>query len=151
MLEDFIQVNQVKAEIMIFEKPVMNKKQVEKVKTLMNLDMPVVKSILFMVDKQPILVVLLDDDMVSRKKLKDILKAKEVLMADAAEVEDITGYEVGAVPPISIYGVHTILDKKVLEQKTVLAGGGTTHALMKIDVPELERVIEDLKVEDITE
>lgn len=151
MLDDFIQVNEVKAEIMIFEKPVMNKKQVDKVKALMNLDLPVVKSILLMADKQPVLAILLDDDRVSRKKLKDFLQAKEIALASAEEVEDITGYEVGAVPPISIYGVHSILDKKVLEQKIVLAGGGTTFSLLKIEVPEFQRVIEDLKVEDITE
>ena len=95
--------------------------------------------------------ILLDDDHVSRKKLKDLLKAKDLDMADPEEVEDITGYEVGAVPPISIYGIQTIIDKKVLDQKEVLAGGGTTFALMKIQVEELPRVIEDLKIEDISE
>lgn len=151
MLEDFIMVNEVKAEIMIFEKPVMTKKEVDKIKMLMKIDLPVAKSILFIADKQPVLAILLDEDMVSRKKLKDILKAKEIRMAFGEEVEDITGYEVGAVPPISIYGVSTVLDKKVLNHPKVLAGGGTTHALLKIEVPEFERVIEDLKIEDISE
>jgi prolyl-tRNA editing enzyme YbaK/EbsC (Cys-tRNA(Pro) deacylase) len=55
-----------------------------------------------------------------------------VRLATPREVEEITGFKVGAVPPIGVR-VRTIIDPKVLENKRVIGGGGGIDRLLEID------------------
>ncbi|MEM3608656.1 MAG: YbaK/EbsC family protein [Candidatus Bathyarchaeia archaeon] len=90
----------------------------------------VVKSILFMTGKGPVLVMVDGGSRVDLDKLSGILGP--VRLATAREVEEITGFKVGAVPPIGVK-VRTIMDPKVLENKYVIGGGGDIDRLLSID------------------
>jgi prolyl-tRNA editing enzyme YbaK/EbsC (Cys-tRNA(Pro) deacylase) len=58
-------------------------------------------------------------------------------MATPEEVERITGYKVGGVPPI-IDGVETIVDSSLAsESGEVFCGGGDEHTLLAIKPREL--------------
>ncbi|MEM1664713.1 MAG: aminoacyl-tRNA deacylase [Zestosphaera sp.] len=78
-----------------------------------------------------------------------IIIGSRVRMAKAREVEKITGYAVGALPPVG-HGITTYVDKSVLEHERVVGGGGSTHALVEIETKDLIRLTKAL-VRDITE
>ena len=57
-------------------------------------------------------------------------------------VLDITGYEVGAVPPFGHkMKLRTVVATAVYDQQIVYGGGGEVQALMKLTTDELKRVV----------
>src|SRR5262249_48227501 len=69
------------------------------------------------------------------------LTRKRVRLADAATVENVTGYPVGGVPPLGhARPLRTLIDRRVLAEPEVYAGGGALHALLRIAPAEIVRV-----------
>src|SRR3989338_10932876 len=137
MLEDFIETNKVDAKLIALKGEVRSVSDAVKATGIPAENHA--KSILFIdSNKEPVLVVLLGSDKVSTSKLKELLNVKDVRLADKDEIQDITGYELGGVPPISIYGVKTILDKKVLVREKVACGGGNTRTEMVIATKHIQ-------------
>ena len=104
----------------------------------------IVKSLLFLVDGEPLLVVANGETRVGYKRLADYLgvSRRGVKLANAAQVREILGYEVGAVPPFGHKTpVRTLVEAGVLAQEEVYAGGGGMNALVRLRVAELLRVI----------
>jgi len=66
-----------------------------------------------------------------------------VRLAKPKEVKEITGYDVGGVPPIGVK-VRTIVDSKVLENDFIVGGGGSIDKLLKL---EPKKIIEYQKAE----
>jgi prolyl-tRNA editing enzyme YbaK/EbsC (Cys-tRNA(Pro) deacylase) len=63
-----------------------------------------------------------------------------VRLADAATVEAITGYPVGGVPPLGHPQLlRTLIDRRVLAEPEVYAGGGALNALLRIAPAEIVR------------
>ena len=104
----------------------------------------ILKSLLFLADGQPYLVMANGLAKVDRSKLSAHwgLGKKRVKMASAEKVLELTGYPVGAVPP---FGHRTLLpilmDPAVLKQPVVYAGGGGIQALVCLTPQELCRVV----------
>ena len=90
----------------------------------------IVKSILFIADKGPVLVVLDGEGRVDLKKLEKIVG--KVRLASPEEVKEITGYNIGEVPPVGVK-VKTLVDRCVLEKPEVFGGGGSIERLCRID------------------
>jgi len=150
MLKEFIAANDLKAELIEFTKPVETVSQAMKL-TGAKAD-EIVKSIVLESDEQElVLVVLLGADKIDLAKLSQATKLTNLRLAKPETVLEQTGYEPGEVPPISVYGIKTILDKKVLAKKIVWCGGGSKNALMKISVKEIQSSVDDLIIEDITQ
>lgn len=150
MLEEFIEANKVDAEIINCRQEVQTAKDVMQVLQL-PLD-EIAKTVLFITaDNEPVLIILLGNSRVSEKKACGLLGTKSIRVADADEVEEITGYLVGGVPPISVYGVKTIMDKKVEEKEKIVAGGGDKMHLIKISPQAIKDNVEELIVEDVAE
>jgi Cys-tRNA(Pro) deacylase len=109
----------------------------------------IVKSVLFVVKdpdgaKRPQLVVTNGLSRVDYRALAAYLgtSRRRVRMARAPEVQAMTGYPVGTVPPFGHASpVPTVLDETVIEQGEVYAGGGAINALMRLRVEELQRVL----------
>jgi membrane protein len=105
----------------------------------------ILKSLLFLVDGQPYLVMANGLSRVDREAVAAHLDVgkKRVKMASAEEVAEWTGYAVGAVPP---FGHRTrlpaLMDPAVLEQPVIYAGGGGIRALVRLTPQELCRVAE---------
>jgi prolyl-tRNA editing enzyme YbaK/EbsC (Cys-tRNA(Pro) deacylase) len=98
----------------------------------------IVKSLLFLADDQPVLVVANGTARVDSKRVADYLglPRKRVKMADALTVLAITGFGVGTVPPFGHKTqLRTLIDVGVLAQPEVYAGGGGIDALLRI-VPD---------------
>ena len=103
----------------------------------------IIKSLLFVADGRPFLVVTNGLTRVNRKRLADVLdlSRRRIKIASSEEVADITGYPVGAVPPFGHpQPIPTLLDAGVLEQSVVLGGGGAINALMRMTPRTLQQV-----------
>ena len=96
----------------------------------------IIKSLLFISEKGPVLVIV---DGVSRVDINKLAKVfGKVRLATPKEVEQITGFEVGAVPPVGVR-VETVVDPKVLENEIVIGGGGRTDRLSRLNP---EKIVE---------
>ncbi|MDX1415850.1 MAG: YbaK/EbsC family protein [Candidatus Promineifilaceae bacterium] len=105
----------------------------------------IIKSVLFVADGRPVLVVANGLARIHRKRLADELgmSRRRVKMANADQVLAITGYEVGAVPPFGHpHPLPALIDQEVMKETAVYGGGGASNALMYLSTVELLRVIQ---------
>jgi prolyl-tRNA editing enzyme YbaK/EbsC (Cys-tRNA(Pro) deacylase) len=103
------------------------------------------KSILFLADGSPQLIIANGLNRVDYKKLADYLgiSRRRLKLAKADEVLEITGYPVGTVPPFGHnQPIPTIIEANVVEQKELYAGGGEINALIRLKTAELQRVLQ---------
>lgn len=103
------------------------------------------KSILFLADGSPQLIIANGLNRVDYKRLADHLSIsrRRLKLAKAAEVLAITGYPVGTVPPFGhTQSIPTIIEAKVLEQEELYAGGGEINALIRLKTAELQRILQ---------
>lgn len=104
----------------------------------------IIKSVLFVADGEPLLVVTNGLTRIHRKRLADVVgvSRRRVKIADGEQVAAITGFAVGAVPPFGHKArIRTLLDSGVLAQSTIYGGGGEGNALMRLSTAELQRTI----------
>lgn len=93
----------------------------------------VVKSMLFLADGGPVLVLVPGDATVDTLALSAVVQAAEVVLAKAPQVLEITGYRRGAVPPVALeHALPVVADPRVFEPAVVYCGGGTTTTMLKI-------------------
>ncbi len=148
-LKEFLNKKNVEYELLKFEKPVISSKDAyEQVKG------EVIKSILIICDNKPIICILKGEDKINFEKLKVLLDCKEVRLAKAKEVKEITGYDIGSLPPIGHKTeIWKIVDKKILDlddNEILYLGGGSHYHLLKIKKKELLKIIENFEILEIT-
>lgn len=100
----------------------------------------ILKSLLFLIDNKPILVIAAGTLPVDRKVLAKYFQVgrKRVKLADANTVQSVTGYEVGGVPPIGhLTAMKTIIDDRALKHDLVYGGGGGINSLLAIHPQEI--------------
>jgi len=101
------------------------------------------KSILFLAQGKPVLVIANGATRIGYKKLADYLgtSRRRLKLANPDQVQAITGFRVGTVPPFGHpAALRTVMDSRVLAQEEVYAGGGAINALVRIETEELLRV-----------
>ena len=102
----------------------------------------IVKSILFLVGDEPVLAITCGPDHVDRRSLAGLygVGRKKVKLAEPERVLRETGYPVGGMPPFGHRkALPTLLDRRVLDKKTVFAGGGSDRTLIRISPDEILR------------
>ncbi len=108
----------------------------------------IIKSLFFISEEGPILVIVDGESKVDLNKLAKIFG--KVRLATPEEVERITGFKVGAIPPVGVE-VKTIMDPKVLENEFVIGGGGRIDRLSKLDPQKIVEyqgaMVVDVRVE----
>ena len=103
----------------------------------------IVKSILFLVDDQPVLAVACGNGLVDRRLIarRYGVGRKRVKLADPETVLRLSGYEVGAMPPFGhLQPLPTLVDPRLLEHDVVYAGGGAENALLRLHSAEILRL-----------
>lgn len=137
----FIEDHDVQAEILTFKKGVDTVASASKTSGV-NPD-KILKTLIIMVDKKPYAMILSGNRKLDFKKIKKILNAKNVRLATRLEIKNLIGLEPGEVSPLleELLSINRIVDSHVLRKNVVLAGGGTKHTLVRINVKELIRVI----------
>ena len=112
---------------------------------------PIVKSLVFIADTQPVLVLVSGANRVDLKKLARLTGASRVEKATADTTRAVTGFSIGGVPPMGhLTPLPVFLDETLLQHSTVYAAAGTPHAVFAIDPHALARVTEGV-VADLAE
>lgn len=116
--------------------------------TGINLD-GIVKSLVFKAGNDFCLIIIQASSRVSTKKLRNLMKEENIRLASEDEVLNITGFAVGAVPPIGLENkIKCIIDKNVLTKEKVWAGGGSINRLVHLKVDDIIKyhnpIIEDI-------
>ena len=103
----------------------------------------IIKSLLFMIREEPVLVIASGETMVDRGVLaaKFNVGKKQIKLADAETVLRLTGYPAGGVPPFGHPApLPSLLDRAVLVWDAVYGGGGDDRTLLRVAPGELARV-----------
>ena len=111
----------------------------------------IVKSLLFKTENTFNLCLVSGDKKASLNKIKKILNIKDVSMASAEDVKQITGYTIGGVSPIGHLNKVDILIDNSLERFTSLyAAAGHPNCVFKINFMDLEKITNGL-IREISE
>jgi len=140
-LENYLNKLGITFQIIKYEKPVISSKYAEQ-----QVNGIVAKSILLICDNKPLLCFLLGKDKIDLNKIKKYFNCNEVRLAKAKEVKEITGYDIGSVPPIGLkQKIKTIVDKSIIDlddDQIIYCGGGSHYHLLKISKKDLLKIIE---------
>jgi prolyl-tRNA editing enzyme YbaK/EbsC (Cys-tRNA(Pro) deacylase) len=103
----------------------------------------IIKSILFMVDGQPVLAIACGLSTIGRRAIADLFMVgkKRVKLATPEMVLEISGYEVGAMPPFGHrQPLTTLIDQRVLDLPEAYAGGGAENAIVRLNPQDILQV-----------
>lgn len=151
-MADFIARNGITAEVV---RPAADTSTVETAAAAVGVETDrIVKSLVFLADGQPVLVLACGTGKVNAKKVADYLglSRKRVKMASAEYVLAETGFAVGVTPPFGHKSrLRALIDERVLAQPEVYAAAGSPDILIRMSPGELARVTEAEKVSVVGE
>ena len=111
----------------------------------------IVKSLLFRTEKSFVLCLVSGDKKCSLNKLKKILGEKDVSMANADQVKEITGYTIGGVSPIGhLTKVNILIDNNLARFEDIFAAAGHPNCIFKINFEQLLKLTNG-KIEELAE
>jgi len=105
----------------------------------------IVKSLLFLIEEHPVLVIASVLGRIDRPKLAKHfgVNRRKTHFANAKTVLALTGFPVGAVPPIGHYtDLDVLVDQAVMAHEIVYGGGGSDSALLRIDPQVIRKHIQ---------
>ena len=104
----------------------------------------IVKSLVFLRDDDPVMVLCAGDRRVAAERLG-------LRSATAEQARAATGFAIGGIPPLGHDGqLETIVDESLRRFATVWAAAGTPQAIFEITVEALLAAIPDVKVTDVS-
>lgn len=99
----------------------------------------IAKTLSFLVDGQPVLVVAAGDAKIDNHKYKERFKAKAKMLSPD-EVTELVGHSVGGVCPFGIKeGVSVYLDESLRRFETVFPACGSSNSAIELTIAELEK------------
>lgn len=109
-----------------------NTKSIEELSAFLKIPSNVIlKTLVYIADKKPVLVLIRGDKAVEETKLKNALNALEIRIASSAEIKELMiekGFnaEAGFIGPVSISGVRILADETVKSLKNFVVGCNQT-------------------------
>lgn len=103
----------------------------------------IVKSLMFMVNGEPIIALVSGDMKADQRKLADFFGVgkKKVKIAKYDECVELAGYEPGGVPPLGHRtSVPVYIDEKLSRYETVYAAAGSPHHIFPIAYAKLVEI-----------
>ena len=98
----------------------------------------IVKSLCFVADGVPVMVLVSGSNRADLIKVRHGLGAETVTRADAETVRAVTGFAIGGVPPIAhAQPLRIILDRDLKQYAELWAAAGTPHSVFRIDPKRL--------------
>lgn len=98
----------------------------------------IAKSILFLADSEPVLIVASGDVKIKGGKLKKIMGASKVKMADMDTVLNVTGYAVGGVCPLALpQKLKILLEDTMHRFPVVYTAAGTPRSALPVTMEQL--------------
>ena len=102
----------------------------------------IAKTLMFLADGRPVLVVTCGDRKIDAKKLGKTLGAKKVRFADAESVFQATGFEPGGVCPFGVdASVEICMDQSLYDYDVVYAAAGTANSALPVAPERLREII----------
>lgn len=99
----------------------------------------IAKTLSFMLEEGPVLIVAAGDAKVDNRKYKDEFHTKAKMLTPQ-EVEELIGHAVGGVCPFAINsGVTVCLDESLRRFETVFPACGSSNSAIGLTIPELEQ------------
>ena len=100
----------------------------------------IAKTLSFLVDGAPVLIVAAGDARIDNGKYKAFFHTK-ARMLSPQEAADLVGHAVGGVCPFGVNeGVTTYLDVSLRRFETVFPACGSSNSAIELTLPELERL-----------
>lgn len=98
----------------------------------------ILKSLIFMVDDQPWLVLMSGPNRVHSGKVKRAAKGHRVTMASPEYVYENFGFKIGGVPPLGYPSpLPALVDEDLWNYDTVWAAAGTDHAFFPVSAEQI--------------
>ena len=98
----------------------------------------IVKSLLFKAENTFLICLIAGDRRCSLNKLKKFLNKKDVSMANAEEVKEITGFSIGGVSPVAhSSSLEILIDNSLNRFPFVFAAAGHPNCIFKISYKKL--------------
>jgi prolyl-tRNA editing enzyme YbaK/EbsC (Cys-tRNA(Pro) deacylase) len=98
----------------------------------------IVKSLVFVADGEPVLLLVAGDHRVDPNKAGRALNANSVKRADADVVRDATGFPIGGVAPVGHpRPMRAVVDKSLERFDVIWAAAGTLNAVFPTSLDEL--------------
>lgn len=91
----------------------------------------IAKSIVFVMDGEPVVVVASGRHRIDKEKVCEALDTAEGRMASGDEVRAATGFPIGGVPPIG-HGLPVVFDTALLDYEVIYAAGGDGNTLFEV-------------------
>ena len=111
----------------------------------------IVKSLLFKTENSFTLFLISGDKRASLNKIKKVLKIKDVSMAAAEDVKNITGYTIGGVSPIGhLNNLNIFIDNSLERFTSLFAAAGHPNCVFEISFSDLQKITNG-SIEEITE
>ena len=101
----------------------------------------IIKSLLFKTEDFFILCLVAGDKKASLNRIKKTLNLKDVSMAPADDVKDITGYTIGGVSPIGhLNEIEIFIDNSLERFTSLFAAAGHPNCVFKINFTDLQKI-----------
>ena len=112
----------------------------------------IVKSLVFMCDGRPILVLVPGDRRADRDKVAAGAGCARLKIAGSDEVEQGTGFAAGGVAPFPLPGIQTVLiEHALLGHEVVWVGAGTSRHMAAIAPSDLVRLTRAQAIDAVAE
>ena len=101
----------------------------------------IVKSLLFRTESNFTLCLVAGDKKASLNKIKKILNIKDVSMASADDVKNVSGYTIGGVSPIGhLNKIYILIDKSLNRFNSLFAAAGHPNCVFEISFTDLIKI-----------
>jgi Cys-tRNA(Pro) deacylase len=112
----------------------------------------IVKTLLFICDDRPVLVLVPGDRRADRAKVQHQTGAARAKVAGPEDVRRLTGFEAGGVAPFPMPAVTTVLiDRSLLGHDVVWVGAGSARHMAAVAPPDLVRLARGRQVDAVAE
>ena len=111
----------------------------------------IVKSLLFKTENSFTLCLISGDKKASLKKIKKNLNIKDVSLASADDVKNVTGFTIGGVSPVGhLNHIDIFIDNSLERFSSLFAAAGHPNCVFKINFVDLQKITKGL-IKEITE
>jgi Cys-tRNA(Pro) deacylase len=101
----------------------------------------IVKSLLFKTENSFTLCLVAGDRKASIIKIKKTLNIKDVSMASADEVKNVTGFTIGGVSPVGhLNKIDVFIDNSLKRFESLYAAAGHPNCVLKLDFINLQKI-----------
>lgn len=101
----------------------------------------ITKSLVFLAEGKPVLVIIPGNRRVDMTKLRELLKTRDVVLVPFGKAREYSGYDPGGTPPVNHKNItRTIIDKTLIDYKTIYGGGGTRDKLVEMKPEDVVRL-----------